>query len=209
MTDIPLLSVEGTAITWGRGTGINMALDPKGKYLATLSISDNTPITVLDALVDGLTKHVEGMYQNVNKNLLGEAKTVIPIVVDGNIIDINSGRGYNDYLKNTLKTNLLSLNIGTVENPSYIYTVQPMIAFKFGKEISKPTETQVDTAKDLSTRPSPTLPETNKGITKGSRPTGLNTTISEMPFSIGVSTIQANISKITTKEVEERIKYCK
>lgn len=65
--------------------------------------------------------------QHIDKTGLKNNKPVAFINVDGSV---ESTDNYNDYLKNNLRTNIKSFNVGTEENPMYATIVQPTLQFE-------------------------------------------------------------------------------
>ena len=63
-------------------------------------------------------------------------------IIDGQVQPLNMS--YSDYLKNTLKTDILSFNIGTEDKPVYVTSIQPIININYtAVEIGTPvTEAQ-------------------------------------------------------------------
>ena len=63
----------------------------------------------------------------------------IALIKAGGVVE-NVGKPYSEYLKDTLKTDVKSFNVGTEENPVYATSVQPIINFTYsGEEATLPT----------------------------------------------------------------------
>lgn len=129
-SNITMLDITGGAIEFGRGAGQKF-----------YSISKTSPNK--EALLRELGAHLQDMYTNVNISLLNTS-TGLPIMTSKTTVkDRIGGKNYNDYIKDNLLTNLLSANVGTEENPNYVYTIQPIItiddSFAFPKEVETKT----------------------------------------------------------------------
>ena len=67
------------------------------------------------------------MYLHTSLDHVG--KKVVTIDADGGV----SSALYNDHIKNITKTPFLSHNIGTKEDPNYVYTIQPVVEMDFSE----------------------------------------------------------------------------
>jgi len=67
--------------------------------------------------------------QHTNLKLLGNNKIKVVSIVDGKVI--SSNKSYEDYLKDTLVTNIKSVNVGTEEKPVYATAVQPTFTISY------------------------------------------------------------------------------
>lgn len=71
-------------------------------------------------------------------------------IIDGQVEPLNMS--YSDYLKNTLKTDVLSFNIGTEEKPIYVTGIQPIINITYnGVEENPKTEASAVVEKAIET----------------------------------------------------------
>lgn len=132
-SSVPLVTITPTGIEFGR-PGINDQLAGKGKKAVIISRNfqetnneSRNEIAKSEnfAKLAKLKTHLSKMLSNVDKNTLqSKGKTAI-IDKDGNIKTIP----YTDYIKDSYQTNIQSLNIGTEEEPKWIYTIQPTILF--------------------------------------------------------------------------------
>jgi len=97
--------------------------------------------------------------QHTNLNLFGNNKVKIVSIVNGKVI--SSNKNYEDHLKDTLKSNLKSVNVGTEEKPVYATVAQPTFTVSYTPvvEVTGPQqiETQqtenVELAKELVAEP--------------------------------------------------------
>lgn len=113
-----LLSVKGNSVDFGTGA----------KF--TGSLSHVTPENVANDLISKLTSHLENMYLHINHSLLTKNNVKMHIInEDGTLSDINNNGSYKDFVRNNTETKYLSHNIGTEENPNYVYTIQPVIEY--------------------------------------------------------------------------------
>jgi len=110
-----LMTVTGNSIDFGAGGGMK-----------TFSLSANTPEEARPAIMNRLKTHLEESFFNVNQTSINSSKAVEGLVNGEVDVLANS---YNDLIKENTSTGLLSFNIGTEENPEYIYTIQPSIEF--------------------------------------------------------------------------------
>ena len=67
--------------------------------------------------------------QHTNLKLLGNNKIKVVSIVDGKVISTN--KSYEDYLKDTLVTNIKSVNVGTEEKPVYATAIQPTFTISY------------------------------------------------------------------------------
>ena len=113
-----LLSITGNTIDFGTGA----------KF--TGSLFHSTPENVANDLIGKLTSHIENMYLHINHSLLTKDNVKMHIInSDGTLSDINNNGSYKDFVRNNTETKYLSHNIGTEENPKYVYTIQPVIEY--------------------------------------------------------------------------------
>jgi hypothetical protein len=83
-------------------------------------------------LLDEVAKNnnLVGFVQHTKESLLkkGDFKSAVHII-NGQVVPLNMG--YQEYLKTSLMTNVLSFNIGTTEKPNYITSIQPIINIEY------------------------------------------------------------------------------
>ena len=97
--------------------------------------------------------------QHTNLKLFGNKKAKIVSIVNGKVI--SSDKNYEDYLKDTLETNLKAVNVGTEEKPVYAIVAQPTFTVSYTPvaQVSGPeqVETQqvetVELAKEIVAEP--------------------------------------------------------
>jgi hypothetical protein len=128
----PLIAVTPTGIEFGR-PGIQMGTTTVGgqkvqKFTVTISqnFKDNTKnLAKLKTILPNLLSNVTINDLKLNKN------TVLILDADG----ATKTQTYLETVKQSHSTNVLSVNVGTDENPKYAYTIQPTILFdtKFAK----------------------------------------------------------------------------
>jgi len=81
--------------------------------------------------------------QHTNLKLLGNSKAKIVSIVNGKVISTN--KSYEDYLKDTLQTNLKSVNVGTEEKPVYATVAQPTFTISYTPVVAETGPQQVKT----------------------------------------------------------------
>lgn len=114
-SDYRFLTITGNSIDFGSGGG-----------LKTLSLSQNTPENKRKGILKQLNEHLSETYFNTNTVALNGKNPIIGITDTGVGVLANT---YNDLVKENTGTNLLSFNIGTEQDPNYIYTIQPRVEF--------------------------------------------------------------------------------
>lgn len=131
------VSLMGNGISWAQGT-----ID-KADY----NISKNTPKENLgtkklekDKLYTKLYEHLQKMYFHVSASSLGKDLN-IPLETGVDKIETESTT-YEDLVKANTLSSLISFNIGTEENPNYIYQIQSQI--QIDTSISEEKKTPVD-----------------------------------------------------------------
>lgn len=123
-SDYRAISIEENAnslvLSLARGAGINIAtakLDHQtGNFLKEQEFLDN------------LEDHLQGCYFYGNSTLINKDKVDIPIIGENNLVSIESS-SYTTYVKRHTSSNVLSWNLGTEENPNYVYFNQPSVSF--------------------------------------------------------------------------------
>lgn len=75
----------------------------------------------------------------------------VAVIKAGGIVE-NTGKNYGEYLKDNLKTDVKSFNVGTEENPVYATSVQPIINFTYsGQETNTSTpQLEIEQVKQAS-----------------------------------------------------------
>lgn len=112
------IDVSPTGIDFGRGAGI-------GFNAAAFTYTKNP-----DAYLSALEKHLSESYAHVHIDNLGSSTPIILMDDTYQTSQINEGGTYDDFVKeHIITTNLIDFNIGTEENPKYIYTIQPIIRY--------------------------------------------------------------------------------
>lgn len=139
-SDYSALSIEENnntiAISFGRGKNIGvqtLKIEKQGQNAGKV----NAPLDFFDKLKE----HLNGMYFYSNAKLL-EVNNELPIPSigeDNTIIFTNTK--YEDYLKQNVRTMFREFNIGTEDNPQYIYTIQPKIEFHTAAMEAEPIST--------------------------------------------------------------------
>lgn len=123
-SDYSAISIEENAnslvLSLARGAGINIAtakLDHQtGNFLNEKKFLDN------------LEDHLQSCYFYGSSLLINKDKVDIPIIGENNLVVIESSP-YTTYVKRHTSSNVLSWNLGTEENPNYVYFAQPSISF--------------------------------------------------------------------------------
>jgi hypothetical protein len=135
-SSMPLITVTPTGIQFGR-PGIQAAnyLDANNNKIVqyAINISQNFNKTTAGAAKNSLNLNklrtvLESgkVLTNANKNTLSK---------DGNSVIILNAEGdtktdtYREFVKENYESNILSVNVGTEENPKWAYTIQPTILF--------------------------------------------------------------------------------
>jgi hypothetical protein len=129
----PIIAVTATGIEFGR-PGIE-----NGSY-----IQNGKKVVRFTATIAANFKDKDAMYRNketLDKKLRPMLKAMMSnadrrtLAMDGDAVIILNSQGetstkkYTEFLKETHKTNILSVNTGTEENPKWAYTIQPTILF--------------------------------------------------------------------------------
>jgi hypothetical protein len=129
----PIIAVTATGIEFGR-PGIE-----NGSYM-----QNGKKVVRFTATIAANFKDKNAMYRNketLDKKLRPMLKAMMSnadrrtLAMDGDAVIILNSQGetstkkYTEFLKETHKTNILSVNTGTEENPKWAYTIQPTILF--------------------------------------------------------------------------------
>lgn len=86
--------------------------------------------------------------QHTNLKLFGNNKAKIVSIVNGKVISTN--KSYEDYLKDTLETNLKAVNVATEENPVYAIVAQPTFTISYTPVVAETGPQQIE-AKQVET----------------------------------------------------------
>ena len=77
--------------------------------------------------------------QHTSNSALGTNPSMVVISPEGEVTP--SGKKYKDYLKDSLRTNVKSFNVGTQEKPVYATAIQPSINYTFDTQETEQTPT--------------------------------------------------------------------
>ncbi len=137
-------------------------------------------------------------YTNINANMVTEhANSPVAIigVKDGQVVDLNEGRTYNEWIKDNTTSTFTGINISDdPDSPEYIYTVQSVISFD--------TKGLVTEDKAIVVKDKEVVPEKSETVVVGETPNpllnnrnkGLFPDTSEFGVAVGNSTAEAVIS---------------
>lgn len=118
-----LLAVTANGIEFGKpGTQMGNSIK-KGQFRLELSqnFKKQSPVAL-----SALRENLKDMLANMSINDLKlDNNTVIVLDADGN----TQTTKYKEFVKTSHTTNLLSVNVGTEEQPKWVYTIQPNITF--------------------------------------------------------------------------------
>jgi 8-oxo-dGTP diphosphatase len=134
---MPLIAVTPTGIQFGRpGVQMGTYADSKGNKVVQYGVN--------------ISQNFEKTDQGSRRNAATIVDKLLPLLQSGNILtnanrdSIARGRdavlilnpqgdtrtdSYNNFLKSGYESNILSINIGTEEDPKWVYTIQPTITF--------------------------------------------------------------------------------
>ena len=115
-----------------RISGNNNAL-----WIHPKKINDPNGQKQVDSILKVFDKLLPKFSQNISKEGLSNNRTTISIDETGQVTPSND---YRTFLKNNLKTNVRSFNVGTKEKPKYATIIQPTINFKEVENDSKEFE---------------------------------------------------------------------
>ena len=125
-----LLSVTATGIEFGKvGIATNHAPSAKSSYVNTISSNFGK-----SARQNAINEHLIIKLASFLENAVSHASNVT-LQKDGNAVVILNKNGdtetlkYTELIKQTHKTNILSVNVGTEDKPIWAYTIQPRILF--------------------------------------------------------------------------------
>jgi ADP-ribose pyrophosphatase YjhB (NUDIX family) len=119
-----IIRITGNSIEFGRPT-ING--DGASKAIVLSKVFNETAQQRANKLIK-LRSLLGTMLNSSDKDSLtlkGKAGKVVIINKD----DSTTTQEYSDFVKTTHETNIMSINIGTEENPNWVYTIQPTITF--------------------------------------------------------------------------------
>ena len=139
-----LLAITGNTIEFGRP---KVAIAPNiadKKQAKAGIISKNFNKENNKAKVDALRAYLKKMLSNVDRSAIILNGDIALIATDGTV----TNQKYTDFVKSTHTTNILSINIGTEDNPKWAYTIQPTILFsddfvsaETKQKLTQPTKT--------------------------------------------------------------------
>lgn len=143
-------------VTFGVEGGLNIFKFKNGEVSRLIGAAFQ-PLNIDEAFNDlenELNSHFQSQIFYHNRSLMGTTVN-IPILHEVNgMIDVKfESKPYEQLIKENTQTNLGSYNIGTQENPRYIYTVQGNIAFKQPKVEEKKVE--VKKVLNMNVKPEP------------------------------------------------------
>lgn len=119
-TGLPYLFSQSGKIVFGiSGDAEAVVIDPR-KF-------DPTNQEYIAALEYLKQKVLPAFQLNISKEQIKNDTPVVSIDSSGKVKIKNPS--YNDYVKSNLKTNVLSFNLGTEENPNYVTRIQPSIYY--------------------------------------------------------------------------------
>jgi hypothetical protein len=122
-SDNGIITITATGIEFGRPGVIPAGNNVKATVLSK-NFNPEENQRKLGLLRSFLQKYIKS---NINRDNLGENKPVVISDAEGNIQTI--APNYTEYAKQVFQTNVFSVNIGTDEEPNWIYTIQPKITF--------------------------------------------------------------------------------
>ena len=197
----PLVSITATGIEFGKpGVAANKSADGTIKYARIISKNFGNSTKTQKENAAKLIKLKELL---MSGNILSNAKRA-PLSKGENVAIVLNNEGetrtikYSDHLKNSHKTNIRSINIGTEGNPKWVYTIQPTITFDTAfagiKPGAKPTAAKKP-ATPTTVRPTRTSKKASDNATKASRGTPAAPTI--------VTTIKDDVYNETGAYTEE------
>ena len=136
-SNMPLISVTATGIEFGR-PGVNMGsytkLDGTKVVRRAIVLSQNFKSKVGTATNAAGLETLRNLLQDSRytplshtsrKDLSSDADSTLILDADG----ATKTQKYSEQVKQSLETNILSVNIGTEEDPNWVYTIQPTILF--------------------------------------------------------------------------------
>ena len=124
-SDNGIIAVTGNNIQFGK-PGVNIGGATKAITLSqNFKSNANGLLQLKDFLFDS-KKQISSLKTNASKQHLKADKPVVLLNDDNTTNTISS---YSEFVKTQFQTNIFSANIGTDENPDWIYTIQPAIHF--------------------------------------------------------------------------------
>lgn len=158
-------------VTFGVEGGLNIFKFKNGEVSRLIGAAFQ-PLNIDEAFNDlenELNSHFQSQIFYHNRSLMGTTVN-IPILHEVNgMVDVKfESKSYEQLIKENTQTNLGSYNIGTQENPKYIYTVQGNISFKQPKVEEKKVE--VKKVLNVNVKPEPVIEEFSLDDTKSDKP---------------------------------------
>ena len=122
-----LFAVTANTIEFGRPqTQMGSYTDKNGNKVTKYRVELSQNYKPRPGVLDTLKRNLGDMLANMSlKDLKADSNTVIILDAEGN----TETTKYKEFVKTTHTTNLLSVNIGTEEQPKWVYTIQPNITF--------------------------------------------------------------------------------
>jgi hypothetical protein len=121
-SNMPLITITGNSIEFGK-PGVNMGIQSK-KKAGSISKNFKNNAAAL-AKLRGLLISGNVLSSVSISNLQLNRNTALILNEAGDTQTVN----YKDHVKASTETNTLSVNIGTEENPKWVYTIQPTVLF--------------------------------------------------------------------------------
>ena len=149
-----LLAVTANTIEFGRPqTQMGSYIDKNGNKVTKYRVELSQNYKPRQKDLNTLRENLKDMLSNMSlKDLKADNNTVLILDKDGN----TETTKYKEFVKTTHTTNLLSVNIGTEEQPKWVYTIQPNITFD---------TSFAQTKKNKATTTATTVPTTTPIIT--------------------------------------------
>ena len=170
----PILSITKTGIEFGRpGIMMNKYVGKDGveiqKYGVVISRNFEGSAFGKRLNAENLTKLSNVLAQMISNVNIEALRDNTPAVIVINEQGETESLSYLEQIKRSTKSNVISANIGTEEEPKWIYTIQPSITFdtKFAGKL----KTQKLTTKKAAPKAAPKAPPVVPNATKPGAPT--------------------------------------
>jgi hypothetical protein len=122
----PYFAIQSGSLVFGV-KGHTFAGENKVLYIHPRKVQDKGGPVQMKGMLTDFAKILPKVTQNISKNGLSANKTVALINSDG---VVSPKENYENFLKNSLRTNVRSFNVGTKSKPVYATIVQPVITYK-------------------------------------------------------------------------------
>ena len=157
-------------IARGRGTGAVQWKDSDGQYtyLSRRSIAamdDNLREAHYEKLTNDIRDELERVFLHASLTHLNAGGNIVTLDNNG----VPSSTKYKEFVRDKFKTKFLGHNIGTEENPKYIYAIQPVIQVDFNEALGvEPTKVEKEPEAEVipAIAPDPVVKELAKPKTK-------------------------------------------